>query len=79
MGYKYKHGEDIFEVVFNGTDLKIKGAKISIDADGQVWICQNDIDPTEGYEPEDKMGYKFAIALNREGQAQMRKAKKAYD
>ena len=50
---KFKHGQ---RVTCEIDGVKIDDAKISIDKDGEVFICQNKYD---GDEPEDKLGYKY--------------------
>lgn len=56
----FKHGDRV-KCTIKGTE--IDDAKISIDKDGTPFICQ---DKKNGWEAEDKLGYKYSWALDEE-------------
>lgn len=57
-----KHG---MKVLCEIDGKEIKDAKISIDEDGRVYVCQN---VKDGFDAEDKLGYKYSWILSYEGE-----------
>ena len=74
---KFKHGDRV-KCTIKGTD--IDDARISIDKDGTPYICQ---DKKNGWEAEDKLGYKYSWTLDEEFEdsdvTNLRYAKKSFD
>lgn len=74
---KFKHGDRV-KCTIKGTE--IGDARISINKDGTPFICQNKKD---GWNADDKLGYKYSWALNEEFEARdvtnLRLAEKSFD
>ena len=74
---KFKHGDRV-KCTIDGTD--IDDAKISIDKDGTIFICQN---RKIGRDAEDKLGYKYSWQAERDFTGvlvpNIRSAKKSFD
>lgn len=73
----FKHGDRV-KCTIDGTD--IDDAKISIDKDGTIFICQNKKD---GWKAEDRLGYKYSWILDEEFEdrnvTNLRPVKKSFD
>ena len=54
---KFKHNQKVTCEIYK---IKITDARISIDDDGQPYICQNEID---GHKIKNKLGYKYSWYL----------------
>ena len=56
---KFKHNQKVTCEIYK---IKITDARISIDDDGQPYICQNEIDD---HKIKNKLGYKYSWGLSR--------------